>query len=145
MGRQISLFSGYSQKENRTTNYCLLVLKMLYEENPKFLAEALSTLVGPDLGERIGVKFLQQEKKSASVPDGLIFQPSFTIYVETKNFDWFYDEQLSDHLAALDAEAPGLKVLIALSAFETETPEGSRRFENSARRSTKRLSHSSRS
>jgi hypothetical protein len=31
MGSDITLFSGYSQKENRTTNYCLLVLKMLYE------------------------------------------------------------------------------------------------------------------
>ena len=27
MGKEISLFSGYSQGENRTTNYCLLVLR----------------------------------------------------------------------------------------------------------------------
>ena len=39
MGKTISLFSGYSQKENRTTNYCLLALRMIYEENPKFLSE----------------------------------------------------------------------------------------------------------
>lgn len=120
MSRQITLFSGYSQRENRTTNYSLLILKMVYEENPKFLAEVLTTLVGEELGERIGVKFRQQEKKASSVPDGLILQPAFTIYIETKNVDWFYDAQLEKHLAALDAETPGFKVLIALSAFEGE-------------------------
>lgn len=120
MSRPITLFSGYSQRENRTTNYCLLVLKMLYEENPKFLAEVLSTLVGEELGGRIGVKFSQQEKKSTSVPDGLIVQPPFTIYIESKNFDWFYDAQLERHLAALDEETPGFKVLLALSPTEGE-------------------------
>src|SRR5438445_13629913 len=104
MSRQITLFSGYSQRENRTTNYCLLILRMVYEENPKFLAEVLGTLVGEDLGERIGVKFRQQERKSASTPDGLIVQPAFTIYIETKNFDWFYSAQLEKHLAALRDE-----------------------------------------
>jgi hypothetical protein len=119
MSQPITLFSGYSQRENRTTNYCLLILKMLYEENPKFLAQVLSTLVSEEVGERIGVKFRQQERKVASTPDGLILQRPFTVYLETKNFDWFYDDQLAKHLAALDTEASGLKVLIALSPFET--------------------------
>jgi hypothetical protein len=118
MSRPISLFSGYSQRENRTTNYCLLILKMLYEENPKFLAEVMSTLVGEDLGERIGVNFRQQERKDFAIPDGLIAQSAFTIYIETKNWDWFYTKQLENHLAALNAETPGLKVLIALANFE---------------------------
>lgn len=124
MARPISLFSGYSQRENRSTNYCLLILKMLYEENPKFLAQVFSTLIGDELGEQIGVKFHQQEKKLASVPDGLILQPAFTIYIETKNFDWFHDDQLENHLAALEQETSGFKVLIALSPFEVE--EGTR-------------------
>ena len=123
MSRPISLFSGYSQRENRTTNYCLLLLKMLYEENPKFLAEVMSTLVGEDLGERIGVNFRQQERKNSSVPDGLILQPAFTIYIETKNWDWFYHEQLEKHLAALNEESPGLKALIALANFESPDRE----------------------
>lgn len=118
MSQPISLFSGYSQRENRTTNYCLLILKMLYEENPKFLAEVMSILVREDLGGVIGVKFRQQERKSASIPDGLILQSAFTIYIETKNFDWFYAKQLEKHLEALDKEAEGLKVLIALGPFD---------------------------
>ena len=118
MGKTISLFSGYSQKENRTTNYCLLALKMIYEENPKFLAEFLSGLIGYDMSEDVGVKFRQQERRKSSVPDGLICQRSFAVYIETKNFDWFYNEQLENHLKALNKEVPGLKALIALGNFE---------------------------
>lgn len=123
MSKQISLFSGYSHHENRTTNYCLLILKMVYEENPKFLGEVLGAVVGEGLGERIGVKFRQQERKKASTPDGLITQPAFTIYVETKNFDWFYEEQLENHLEALEQEESGLKVLIALAKFDETTSD----------------------
>src|SRR5271166_6256613 len=118
MGSDITLFSGYAQKENRTTNYCLLVLKMLYEENPKFLGEVLSDLVDEELADAVGVQFRQQTRKKASVPDGLIVQRPFTIYIETKNFDWFYDAQLEQHLAALHAEGGGAKALIALGNFE---------------------------
>ena len=63
MSKPITLFSGYSQKENRITNYCLLILKMLYEENPKYLSEALGQLAGEDVSSYVGVQFRQQEKK----------------------------------------------------------------------------------
>ncbi len=69
MDRPITLFSGYSQKENRVTNYCLLILRMLYEENPKYLGEVLSTLAPEDIGDKVGVEFRQQEKKKSSIPD----------------------------------------------------------------------------
>ncbi len=118
MGRDITLFSGYSQKENRTTNYCLLVLRMLYDENPKFLGEVLSNLIDEELSEVVGVHFRQQTRKKGSVPDGLILQRPFMIYIETKNFDWFYDEQLEQHLEALQAEVDGAKALVALGNFE---------------------------
>jgi len=116
MGREISLFSGYSQKENRTTNYCLLVLKLLYQEHPKFLAEALGALVGG--GVQVGVQFQQQVSKGASVPDGIITQPSFAVYIETKNYDWFSSQQLKDHMASLAKENAGQKIMLALSNFE---------------------------
>lgn len=127
MGSDISLFSGYTQKENRTTNYCLLVLKLLYEENPKFLGEVLAGLVGEELADIVGVQFRQQARKKSSVPDGVVFQPAFTLYIETKNWDWFSDEQLGRHLDELDRETPGTKVLLALSNFEAH---GAQRFAN---------------
>ena len=121
MSKPITLFSGYSQRENRVTNYCLLVLKMLYEENPKYLGEVLSGLVGEDVSGKIGVDFRQQERKIASIPDGLIVQAPVTVYIETKNFDWFYDAQLEAHLKALATESPGLNLLLALGNFESAT------------------------
>lgn len=123
MSKPITLFSGYSQRENRVTNYCLLVLKMLYEENPKYLGEVLSGLVGEDISDKIGVAFRQQERKLASVPDGLIIQAPVTVYIETKNFDWFDDSQLEAHLKALSRESPGLNLLLALGSFESENAE----------------------
>lgn len=119
MSKPITLFSGYSQRENRTTNYCLLILKMLYEENPKFLAEVLNNLLGESSELSIGVEFRQQELKTASIPDGLILQKAFTIFLETKHFDWFYDDQLEKHLEALNQES-GIKLLLALSNFESD-------------------------
>jgi hypothetical protein len=123
MSENISLFSGYNSAENRTTNYCLLVLKTLYENNPKYLAEVLSALLGENLGDLVGVTFRQQERKKSSVPDGLISQRAFTIFIEAKSWDWFYDSQLEAHLEALDAENPGVKVLIALGNFDNSATD----------------------
>src|SRR5215208_3258996 len=118
MPKPISLFSGYNQAENRTTNYCLLVLKLLYEENPKFLGEAISVLTDDNIGEAVGVEFNQQEKQAHSTPDAVIRQQAFTVFIETKNFDWFYDRQLAKHLDALAKANAGLSVLLALGNFE---------------------------
>lgn len=120
MGRQISLFSGYEQKENRTTNYVLLMLKLVYDESPALLAEVLSAVVGRELGGEIGVQFRQQEKHGGSVPDGLVVQHPFTLFIETKSWDWFYDDQLETHMAGLVDSGPGLKILLALSNFEED-------------------------
>lgn len=117
MSSPISLFSGYSQSENRTTNYCLLLLRLLYEENPKFLEQALNTITGGQMGT-LGVEFTQQERQENGIPDGVIRQSPFTIYIETKSFDWFHDDQLERHLDDLKTEASGQNILIALSSFE---------------------------
>jgi hypothetical protein len=119
MSQPVSLFSGYGQRENRVTNYCLLVLKLLYEENPKFFAEVLRELFGSATEDLVGVQFRQQAKTdSGSIPDGVICQAPFTVYVETKNYDWFYNEQLEQHLQGLVTTGAGLKILIALGGFE---------------------------
>lgn len=125
MGSPVSLFPTYRQAENRVTNYCLLVLRLLYEENPKLLSEVLARLTGDEsLGNRIGVQFQQQVRKGSSVPDGVILQPPVTIYIETKNFDWFHDGQLARHLQALHEETPGAKVLLALGPFDDHDLDG---------------------
>jgi hypothetical protein len=117
MSADISLFSGYNQRENRHTNYCLLMLRLLYEENPKYLEEALDSITGGQMGT-IGVEFKQQERKASGIPDGVIHQAPFHIFIETKNMDWFHDDQLERHLHDLNEESSGQKILLALSKFE---------------------------
>ena len=93
------------------------MLKVLYEENPKFLGEALGTLVGQDVGEKAGVIFRQQDRKTSSVLDGVILQAPIVIYVETKNFDWFYDDQLERHLEAGTKKLRDSKSFLHLAIF----------------------------
>ncbi|MCT7990341.1 hypothetical protein [Laspinema olomoucense] len=121
MSKNIRLFSNYIQRENQTTNYCLLILKLLYEENPKFLSEVLSTLLGERLSGAVGVKFSQQNRGKKSVPDGTISQEAFLIVIETKRDNRFNLEQLSRHLESMK-EQPAIKVLMALGNFEWEEP-----------------------
>jgi len=121
MGREISLFADYHQKENSVTNYCGLLLKLLYQEDPIVFEEVLTSLVGvTDI--KVGPSFTQQEKKPMSVPDMAIMQRGFSIFVETKIGDWFYSEQIQKHMKGL-APGGGVKILLLLSNFEEEDYE----------------------
>jgi len=124
MGKRVSLFSGYSQKENRLTNYTLLILKLLYEYNYTKFEKVLNMLTDDALGETVGVQFNQQEKKEKSVPDGLIKQKAFTLYIEVKNWDWFYNSQLLKHLDSLYERESGKKALIAITSEFSEKEKG---------------------
>ncbi len=123
MSQNIRLFPSYSQKENQTTNHCLLILKMLYEENPKFLSETLSTLLGENFSGNVGVQFAQQKKHKGEkgIPDGEISQEPFSILIETKLGNDFWEAQLLRHLKTLE-NRQGAKVLIALGNFEQDIP-----------------------
>lgn len=127
MGRPISLFPTYSQGENRNTNYALLVLKSVYEESPKLLAEVLGSSLGTQFAGSVGVSFEQQVKRGSSTPDAVIRQEAVEIHVEVKNYDWFYDDPMQRHLEGL-AERPGLKALVALSNFQDGYEERFERY-----------------
>jgi hypothetical protein len=71
-----------------------MILKMLYEENPKFLSEVFSNLFNETVASQIGVKFTQQTRKRGSIPDGEISQSPFSICLETKTSDCFRENQL---------------------------------------------------
>lgn len=120
MSKPVSLFSGYSQKENRVTNYVLLIMRMLYEDSPGYLNQIFGELFVEDISNVIGVSFNQQVKKGDSVPDGLITQRALSIYIEVKNHDWFYDSQLEKHLDGLINEEPGMKMLMLLGNIEAD-------------------------
>ena len=129
MSRNIRLFPTFSAKENHTTNHCLLILKMLYEENPKFLSESLSLLLGDSFAGSVGVQFVQQRKLRLvnSIPDGEITQEAFSIVIETKLADNFGKIQLLKHLEGgcdlymiqLDGNRKAILIEIAPELFPT--------------------------
>ena len=128
MSRDISLFAGYHSGENTVTNYCGLMLKMIYEENPKNFEIVLDKLIPDDERILIGPQFAQQRKKKNSIPDLSITQKSFSIFFETKLKDWFYDEQIISHIESFNPKTEN-KVLFLLSNFEEDNPEA--KYENS--------------
>lgn len=118
MGREISLFSNYHSKENNVTNYCGLILKLLYEENPNSFEEVLASLVENDISLTVGPKFTQQKKTKKSIPDLAITQTPFSIFFETKLDDWFYSDQIERHIKGFNKRTD-LKILFLLANFET--------------------------
>lgn len=120
MRNNISLFNDYHVKENILSNHCGVILKLLYEENPRSFEEVIATLSGQDF--MISPAFKQQIKRKESVPDIVIEQKSFTIFFETKRFDWFYENQIDRHLKGFN-KGTDFNILFLLSNFEEDNPE----------------------
>lgn len=123
MGREISLFADFSENENRITNYCGLMFKMLYEESPNSFEAVINNLLeeGPIT---VSPKFTQQEKRENSVPDLCIKQSSFEIFFETKVTDWFHGKQLEGHLKAFEESNAERKILFLLCDEVVENLKG---------------------
>lgn len=122
MSRPISLFADYHSGENSVTNYCGLVMKILYEESPKSFEEVLISLLPSDTKLSVGPTFSQQRCQKRNIPDLVITQRSFSIFFETKLSDWFYQEQNWGHIDGFNLEAQD-KILFLLSNFESDEPE----------------------
>ncbi|MCB9266515.1 MAG: hypothetical protein H6558_15935 [Lewinellaceae bacterium] len=119
MSREISLFTDYHQRENSVTNYCGLVMKLIYEESPKRFEELLATLIQSDVDIPVGPIFTQQTKKQSSVPDLAITQSPFSIFFENKLADWFYSDQIERHIEGFN-NSTETKILFLLSNFEED-------------------------
>lgn len=122
MSREISLFADYHQRENSVTNYCGLMMKLIYEESPKRFEELLATLIQSDSDIPVGPIFSQQTKKEKSVPDLAITQKSFSIFFENKLTDWFYSNQIERHIEGFNDNTEN-KILFLLSNFDTDELE----------------------
>lgn len=119
MGKAISLFTDYSQSENRVTNYCGLMMKLIYEESPRRFSILIDQLTNGEGNLIIGPTFSQQQKEKKSVPDLVIAQSAFTIAFENKLGDWFHANQLDKHLQGLKDKS-GTLILFLLSNFDTD-------------------------
>lgn len=118
MSRELTLFSDY-QGENAVTNYCGLILKLLYEEDPRRFDEFIKAASGGQFTVLTGPVFTQQHRILSSVPDLVIQQRAFSVLVETKLSDWYHKGQLDKHVQGLKAVG-GPALLLALSNFESD-------------------------
>lgn len=128
MGREISLFSDFHKDENRVTNYCGLILKMMYQERPEAFQDVMISLLGDkNNGFDILPSFRQQEAKNSgvrSVPDLILQQNSFAVYFEVKTTDWFHGDQIVGHLKNLSEEKSiDNKILFLLTNEFNKTDE----------------------
>lgn len=96
---QVSYFQRFSQRENHATNNSLLILRRFYDESPFKLERVLSALVEDEL--EIGLQFEQQVSGPASVPDALISQPSFNLFIETKRGANLDEDQIERHFETI--------------------------------------------
>lgn len=96
----VSHFQRYSQRENHVTNNTLLVLRHLYQISPSKLQTVLNQLLG-DEKLSLGLSFTQQIKGAHSVPDALISQSDFRLYIETKLTPSLYLDQLRRHIQTI--------------------------------------------
>lgn len=95
------------------------MLKLLYQESPVIFETVINNLLQSDNQEwsvDVSPTFEQQVKKGGSVPDLCICQKSFQLFFETKIVDWFYPEQLKNHLNALTLDRASTNVLFLLTS-----------------------------
>lgn len=111
--RNISLFANYHTGENCVTNYCGLMMKLVYESSPRKFEKLLSCMF-PTCNLPVNPVFTQQEKQEKSVPDLIIRQQSFAIYFENKLTDWFHNDQLLNHIDGLLKEKADHTLLVLL-------------------------------
>lgn len=124
---EVGFFPKYEQKENKVTNYTLLMLKQLYNESPKLFQEFIVNLIKDNKNNiDVGVNFWQQKgfecDNGKSILDGVISQSGFTIFIETKLSDWFYSDQLERYLSNI-MQHDGKKIFLTLCNFDGQKSE----------------------
>jgi hypothetical protein len=111
---QIHYFQRYTQPENVITNNTLLLFSRLYNESRIKFEKFLSNFLDGNDSIGIGLQFEQQTKSLGSVPDGVIYQRSLKVVIETKLSKKFRPEQLENHLKG-SFKDESIKVMWALS------------------------------
>ncbi len=107
----IHYFQRYHSKENVVTSNTMLMLARLYNYNAdKFFTMINALILGED--ETPEITFNLQVAGDDSVPDAVISQKSFKIVVETKLYNQYGLDQLTNHLKQFADEE--IKVLLTI-------------------------------
>lgn len=108
----IHYFQRFSQKENVVTNNTLLLFSRFYHYNTPRFQDFLSSLFENIPKLQVGAQFNQQVRNKGSIPDGVIFQNSFKIVIETKLYGNYNKGQLLQHLNMFGNEDVKILLLI---------------------------------
>ncbi len=99
--RPATLFPSYVQRENVVTNATLVLLSQVNRLAPEILGGFLASLT--DQPFEIGLSFFNQVvlPDAVSVPDALIRQVPFELYIETKLPNDLYEQQIINHFQSI--------------------------------------------
>jgi hypothetical protein len=111
----VSHFQRFTQKENHVTNNTLLALRHVYRYSPRKLALLLNVLLEEEVP--IGLEFQQQLRGTHSVPDAVIIQQSFGIFIEAKLGEGLDSRQVERHINSIKSRAmpTGASLLVGLT------------------------------
>ena len=115
--RNVSYFPPYSQAENVATNTVLLLFSHVHRLAPGIFADLLTRITDDEYA--VGPTFHNQVRMQggSGIPDALIQQAPFEIYVETKLGGELGVDQIEAHLATIkkNETVPGSSILIGLT------------------------------
>ena len=120
--RNVSYFPPYSKDENVATNTVLLLFSHVHRLAPGIFADLLTTItddeyaVGPTFHNQVRVR------DGSGIPDALIQQAPFEIYLETKLGGELGVDQIEAHFATIkkNETVPGSSILIGLTGTAIE-------------------------
>jgi len=118
---KVHYFQQYNQKENVVTNNTLLLFSRLSSISPARFEDFLNSLLQSEANAvNIGVRFSQQEGNNtkSSTPDGMIYQSSLKLLIETKLYDNQDMDQLIRHLDGFDKNEDN-QILMLINPSET--------------------------
>ena len=118
---KVHYFQQYQQKENVVTNNTLLLFSRLSSVSPARFEDFLNSLLESEADAvNVGVRFSQQEGNDAksSIPDGMIYQSSLKILIETKLYDNQDMDQLIRHLDGFNKNEDD-QILMLINPSET--------------------------
>ena len=117
---EISYFQKYTQQENHITNNTLLMFRHLYRYNPSGFQRFLNSMID-DENLEVGLVLQQQVNVEQSVPDGMILQKPFNIYIEAKREGGLSNVQITRHLET--AKNKEQSYIIGLTKDPLSAPE----------------------
>lgn len=100
----VSYFQPYSGRENTVTATVLQLLRYLYRSNQQKF-ELLLNNVFDTQAIQVGALFHLQNKLGDSIPDAMLSQNAWTLYIETKTDAAFEPLQIERHIASIAADA----------------------------------------